>query len=229
MFNKKITRLIAIITLVLLPFCSPVIKADEPDLSSILENWYEITDISDFVAKFSKFVYYMKGEEGEITEFIYEHMGKETVDGVELEKVSMRGSSPDDEQEMFFWYDQDGKMTRALDNKSGQQIPMFLAGFVTSVFLLPFFMSGVIDFQELMEAEDQDVMVLTEVSERDVGGLPATIYTYTITGYDDDGQEVKSVYEIGDFGDFQIVVGVDMDIENEEYPFGFWVEEIVLH
>lgn len=229
MFKKTTTRFIAILTLLVLPFWSPVIFADEPDIDSILENWHEITDVSDFVAKFSKFVYIVKGEEGELTEIIYEYLGQETLDGVSVEKVSMRGSSPQEEHEMLFWIDGEGKMKKVIDQQTGDEVPLMFAGMITMFFFLPFYM--VENFDEIITEvpEEAEIVVLKDVSERNIGGLPATVYTYNITGHDEDGQEVISIYELGDFGDFQIMVGFDVDMPGEEHTFGYWVEEIVLH
>ncbi len=231
MLNKKNTRFIAIITLLILPLCNPVVFADEEPLEFDLSSLLEITGIEDLVAKFSKFVYIMKGDEGELTEIIYEYLGKETLDGVEVDKVSMKGSSPTEDQEMLFWLDQEGKTKKVIDNQSGEEIPLMFAGFATMFFFLPFYMADSFDLEEFISEvpEDTEIKVSQDVSERDVGGLPATIYTYNISGYDDDGQEFSIIYEIGDFGDFQIMVSYEMDHTEQEDTFGFWVEEIVLH
>ncbi|GEM_PF-1713808 len=232
MFNKRTTRFIAIFTLLVLPFCSPLAIAEEDllDFDFDLANWFEIEGVGDLVSNFSRFVYVMNPEGDELTQIIYEYLGKETIDGVELEKVSMRGSSPSEEQEMLFWIDRDGQMNKVIDNQSGEEIPLMFAGFVTMFFFLPFYMADAFDIEGLLlEDTEGEVIVLTDVSERTFGDLTADIFFYTLTAKDDAGEDVLIFFEIGDFGDFQIMVSFDIDAPDEEETFGFWVEEIVLH
>ncbi len=212
---------IFLLSLLLLPAFSPAIQASNDFID--MERWQNPAELDDFLHLFAELEYKLFDALETVTlRYFYE--GQEELDGVKVDRVIMEGSLPEQEdQKLVFWIDDEGNLVKVMDEMSQEEIPPMFAGLVTMAFFVPFYIIEDLQIEALENGELNDMKITpTETQDQLVGGLEATVTTYTAIFKDDDGADQEATYRIGDFGDFQMMVS--FKIPNAEEPDREYIE-----
>ncbi len=210
-----------LISLLLFPAFSPAIHASNDFID--LERWQNPAELDDFLHLFAELEYKLFDALETVTlRYFYE--GQEELDGVNVDRVILEGSLPEQEdQKLVFWIDEEGNLVKVMDEISQEEIPPMFAGLVTMAFFVPFYIIEDLQIEALENGELEDMTITpTETQDQLIGGLEATVVTYTAIFKDEDGVDREATYRVGDFGDFQMMVS--FKIPNDEEPDREYIE-----
>lgn len=170
------------------------------------------------------------GQELESMDISYRYEGSEAVGDVDTSKVSILFH----EEELVIWADAGGKVVQA--QSGGEMLPDMVVGMVIDPVLTALFAP----FQMFETLQIHDVLTGTgpgwawkidSVGGEQIGDLQVEVTTIELAmgpSVLDPGEEVTITFGVGDFGDFQMLVGWEGESAAEQAAFKMQVTNVVL-
>ncbi|MFO7942132.1 MAG: hypothetical protein R6U92_05785 [Bacillota bacterium] len=214
-------------------------EADEADDEEFaVDSWRNPSDIKAIREGFSRLVWRWAeidedGNETDPTRVTYQFEGEEEIDGTKTEKLSVTI----DEEDIVFWVDEEGKVARL--QMGGETVPGEMAGNFVDPFLSAMFWP----FKAAEELQVRDVLnregpgwewEIVSTETRTISDMQAEVTRIRLNlgppHVPEGSDEVAVDWEIGDFGDFQMLIAWNSESTSGDgiWEFTMEVEEVEL-
>jgi len=195
------------------PVTPPALPAAEPGLT--LDSWVNPRDLRELVAAFAGLNYVWgvieDGAETDQFEVAYRFLGEEAVEGRNTSKVSFSIAQGDARHELLLWLDPEGNAVR-FELDGVQQDPMMAQHF-HFWFLGPFLWVDQYEVHTILTTGRPGYDMQIGGGER-VSFGKATAEVRTVkASWSEAGQRVGYKWSIGDFGELQMLVSWQMDLD----------------
>ncbi len=252
MLPRLLLTLLLVISLIVIPGCgSPVPKPDTPAETKPAEepqqpkgsdadeaivsviDWRSPTNMRSIVADFARLEWRFstaeKGTEGEPARVAYIYGGREVVDGEETDKITLSIGDED----WTIWLDANGnpKQTASGQEVMPGQLGQTMGRAMMTMVAAPFTMAQVFPVRDVLRGsrEGWSYTELSRSTER-FGDLAAEVIRLQLTARPPavaGVEELKLVWGIADFGDFQMLVEWNVvDGEDGEHAFILIIETV---
>jgi hypothetical protein len=184
-------------------------------------NLRNIDNLDSLTNLFSSLQYEWRYNETDFSQVTYSATADETINGIDTTKIVITIENNETTEEMNFWVDEDGTTVKALMN--GQEIPgeMFqnMADAIINSIFWPFTLAQNYTegpaFNEAAESVPGYEVNIDNMGQSSLNGKDYTHYVTNINigpPYSED--PIEYVWQIGDFGDFQLL----LNWETKEAP-----------
>lgn len=213
-------------------------EEDDEEEELAIDSWRNPSDLKSIREGFSRLVWRWAeidedGNEKDPTRVAYQFEGEEEIDGTDTEKLSVTV----DDQKMVFWVDDEGEVARV--QVDGEDLPGEMAGnfvdpFLTAMFW-PFEAAEALQVRDVLNREGPGwdwEKVSTET--RTIGEMQAEVTQIRLTlgppHVPEDAEDVTLDWEIGDFGEFQMLLSWSTETSSGEgmWEFTMEIEEVEL-
>ncbi len=176
------------------------------------EDWFNPGELGEFVKFFQEINYEFSTEHADTDEkyhttvsFVVE--GTETINGDELNRISINSVSDEDEFTFLLWADEEGEVKRVVDKQSDEEIPAMFANLMAQAVLLPFISIDAMDTKTAIAGEYEGYVVEhQETKQETIGELNTTVHVFSLEHHDDEVFPGTATYWVADFDEFQMVV-----------------------